>query len=100
MQITPISPISTNAFRSFTSSIILPAEDSEITIEPEYKFDTIILTVIDGEEKKHANVTGIKTRQAHKKIKLLRLQDYEFWNRVYMKFLKTYDYKEDEKRNI
>lgn len=100
MQITPISPISTNAFRSFTSSIILPAKDSEITIEPEFKFDEIVLTVIDGEEKKHTNTSYIKTRQADKKIKLLRLQDYEFWNRVYMKFLKTYDYKEDEKRNV
>lgn len=99
MQITPISPISTNAFRSFTSSIILPAFDSEITIKPEWKFDNMILLVIDGEEKRYQNITDIKTRQADKKIKLLRLDDYEFWNRVYMKFLKTYDYKENERRN-
>ncbi|MEG0250088.1 MAG: NAD(+)/NADH kinase [Peptostreptococcus sp.] len=100
MQITPISPISTNAFRSFTSSIILPAEDSEISLNPEYKFDNSILIVIDGEEKKFQNITSIKSRQANKRIKLLRLRDYEFWNRVYMKFLKTYDYKENERKNF
>lgn len=100
MQITPISPISSNAFRSFTSSIILPAEDSEISLNPEYKFDNSILIVIDGEEKKYQNITSIKSRQAKKKIKLLRLRDYEFWNRVYMKFLKTYDYKENERKNF
>lgn len=99
MQITPISPISTNAFRSFTSSIILPAFDSEITFRPECKFDQTILIVTDGEEKKYQNITSIKTRQAPKKIKLIRLDDYEFWNRVYMKFLKTYNYKENERRN-
>ncbi len=99
MQITPISPISTNAFRSFTSSIILPALDSQIRIKPEWRFDNMILLVIDGEEKRYQNIKDIKTRQANKKIKLLRLKDYEFWNRVYMKFLKTYDYKENERRN-
>ncbi|WP_437130141.1 NAD(+)/NADH kinase [Peptostreptococcus russellii] len=100
MQITPISPISSNAFRSFTSSIILPAEDSEISINPEYKFDNSILIVIDGEEKKYQNISKIKSRQASKRIKLLRLRDYEFWNRVYMKFLKTYDYKENERKSF
>lgn len=96
IQITPISPISTNAFRSFTSSIILPGFDSEISINPEYKYDSKIITVFDGEEYKMSNVTKIKTRLSEKKISLIRLTDYEFWDRVYRKFLKTYDYKVDE----
>ncbi|WAW14329.1 NAD(+)/NADH kinase [Peptostreptococcus equinus] len=100
MQITPISPISTNAFRSFTSSIILPARNSEISVMPEYKSDNFIIIVIDGEELKYENIIEIKTRLAEKKIKLLRLSGYEFWDRVYMKFLKTFDYKELEKRTI
>ncbi|WP_101772598.1 NAD(+)/NADH kinase [Peptostreptococcus faecalis] len=99
MQITPISPISTNAFRSFTSSIILPADDCEVSINPEYKSDESILIVVDGEETKHNGVTKIITKQTNKKIKLLRLSDYEFWDRVYMKFLKTYDYKANELRS-
>ncbi len=98
MQITPISPISTNAFRSFTSSIILPAEDSEVSINPEYKVENSILVVIDGEETSYSDVSKIITRQSNKKIKLLRLTDYEFWDRVYMKFLKTYDFKIHEMR--
>lgn len=96
LQITPISPISTNAFRSFTSSIILPSEDTEVSIHPEYKSDNAILIVIDGEETKYVDVTRIQTHPSDKKIKLVRLSDYEFWDRVYMKFLKTYDYKLNE----
>lgn len=100
MQITPISPISTNAFRSFTSSIILPAYDTEIKIVPEYKFDKTVLIVIDGEEYKYNNVKDIRVKGTNKKLNLLRLKHYEFWNRVYLKFLKTYDFKESEKINF
>lgn len=100
MQITPISPISTNAFRSFTSSIILPAVETEINIIPEYKFDSSILIVIDGEEYKFNDVSNIKVKSPNKKLNLLRLKDYEFWNRVYMKFLQTFDYKANEKKNF
>ena len=95
IQITPISPISTNAFRSFTSSIILPGQDSEIAIKPEYKSEHTIITVVDGQEHKFNDVYE---RNANKTVKLLRLSDYEFWDRVYMKFLKTYDYKTNEAR--
>nr|WP_314278173.1 NAD(+)/NADH kinase [uncultured Peptostreptococcus sp.] len=98
IQITPISPINTNAFRSFTSSIILPGLDSEITIKPEYKSEHTLITVVDGQEQKFNNVYEIGVRNSNKKVKLLRLSDYEFWDRVYMKFLKTYDYKINEAR--
>ncbi|WP_456095416.1 NAD(+)/NADH kinase [Peptostreptococcus sp.] len=98
IQITPISPISTNAFRSFTSSIILPGQDSEIAIKPEYKSEHTIITVVDGQEQKYNDVYEINVRNANKTVKLLRLSDYEFWDRVYMKFLKTYDYKTNEAR--
>lgn len=96
LQITPISPISTNAFRSFTSSIILPVDNTEISINPEYKSDKSILIVVDGEETKYTDVEKIQMRNTNKKVKLIRLSDYEFWDRVYMKFLKTYDYKLNE----
>ena len=98
IQITPISPISTNAFRSFTSSIILTGQDSEIAIKPEYKSEHTIITVVDGQEHKFNDVYEINVRNANKTVKLLRLSDYEFWDRVYMKFLKTYDYKTNEAR--
>ena len=98
IQITPISPISTNAFRSFTSSIILPGQDSEIAIKPEYKSEHTIITVVDGQEHKFNDVYEINVRNANKTEKLLRLSDYEFWDRVYMKFLNTYDYKTNEAR--
>src|SRR3712207_7605231 len=63
------SDLSTNAFRSFTSSIILPSDDSEVSIIPEYKNDATILIVIDGEETQMKNVSLIKTRESQKNIK-------------------------------
>ena len=41
MQITPLAPINTNAYRSFTSSIIC-SKDSIVKIAPEYRFEDSI----------------------------------------------------------
>ena len=42
LQLTPIAPMNTNAYRSFTSSIILPTT-SVISISPEFDFENTIL---------------------------------------------------------
>ena len=47
LQLTPIAPMNTNAYRSFTSSIILPTT-SVISISPEFDFENTILIVADG----------------------------------------------------
>lgn len=86
LQLTPISPMNTNAYRSFTSSIILP-ENSMIKISPEYTFTNSILVVIDGEECKFNNIEVIKVIKSNTKVSLLRLRNYKFWNRVAEKFL-------------
>ncbi|TQQ84092.1 NAD(+)/NADH kinase [Peptacetobacter hominis] len=86
MQLTPLSPINTNAYRSFTSSIIVP-KDTEIRLVPEYRFEDSILIVIDGIEHRHKKISDIKIYTSDIKLKLLRLSDYEFWNRVSKKFL-------------
>lgn len=87
IQITPISPISTNAFRSFTSSIILPAESSTVSITPEYHYQDSIVLVVDGLEKIIEDIENIKTSHSERKISLFRMPNYEFWNRVSNKFL-------------
>ena len=86
LQLTPIAPMNTNAYRSFTSSIILPTS-SVISISPEFEFENTILIVADGTQYKFTKIEEVKIYKSHKKVKLLRLNGYEFWNRVSEKFL-------------
>ena len=85
-QLTPIAPMNTNAYRSFTSSIILPTT-SIISISPEYEFENSILIVIDGKQYKFTQIEEVKIYKSNYKLNLLRLNGYEFWNRVAEKFL-------------
>ena len=85
-QLTPIAPMNTNAYRSFTSSIILPTT-SVISISPEYEFENSILIVIDGKQYKFTQIEEVKVYKSNYKLNLLRLNGYEFWNRVAEKFL-------------
>ncbi|MBU5307578.1 NAD(+)/NADH kinase [Clostridioides mangenotii] len=86
IQVTPLHPINTNAYRCFTSSIISSSE-SVIKISPENTFEDSTLIVIDGVEHRFSKVDSIKLNLAKKKVKLLRLPNYEFWKRVSEKFL-------------
>ncbi len=86
IQITPLAPINTNAYRSFTSSIILP-KDVIIKVTPEYRFENSILIVIDGVEHKYNEIIKVMLQSSQIKIQLLRLKDYEFWSKVSEKFL-------------
>ncbi|SHJ88885.1 NAD(+)/NADH kinase [Tepidibacter formicigenes] len=86
IQITPLAPINTNAYRSFTSSIIL-SHDSVVNVSPEYRFENSILIVNDGIEHKYNEITKISVKSSKFKVKLLRLKNYEFWSKVSEKFL-------------
>lgn len=86
LQITPLSPINTNAYRSFTSSIILP-DSSIVKVNPEYRFENSILIVGDGVEHRYKQIVEIYLKTSSLTIKLLRMKDYEFWSKVTEKFL-------------
>lgn len=85
-QLTPIAPMNTNVYRSFTSSIILPTT-SVISISPEYDFENSILIVVDGKQHKFTQIEEVRIYKSNYKLNLLRLSGYEFWNRVSEKFL-------------
>ena len=86
LQLTPIAPMNTNAYRSFTSSIILPTT-SVISISPEYDFEDSILIVIDGKQYKIIQIEEVKIYKSKLSIKLLKINSYEFWTKVADKFL-------------
>lgn len=83
IQITPIAPINTKAYRNLLSSIILP-EKTHIEIFPEKR---TILTMCDGENKKYKDVNKIECYVKNKKLKFLRMKEYNFIDIVNEKFL-------------
>lgn len=85
-QLTPLAPMNTKVYRSFTSSIILSI-NSIITIYPNHRFENSTLVVVDGEEFRFNELEKIDILKSEIKIKLLRLNGYEFWHRVSDKFL-------------
>ncbi len=89
LQVTPIAPMNTTAYRSFTSSILLPSELS-LGIIPEetetHKNNRLIL-LNDGIQNIYMNVQDIKIEFADSIINLVRFEDYNFWSKVKTKFL-------------
>lgn len=86
IQVSPISPINTNAYRCFTSSIIC-SYDSVVNVSPECEFENSTLVVVDGLEYNFKEIDNISLSISDRKIKLLRTSNYEFWSRVCEKFL-------------
>jgi len=86
LQVTPMAPMNTTAFRSFTSSVLVPP-DICINIVPEFTFENSLLIVADGQEYNFADITGIQVSFSDKNVELLRLEGYDFWNKVKTKFL-------------
>ncbi len=86
MQITPMAPINTIAYRSFTSSIVVP-KYSTIKVHPEYRHENSILLVTDGMEYKYNEIAEVQIKVSELNLKLLRFKDYSFWHKAKDKFL-------------
>lgn len=86
LQITPISPMNTTAYRSFTSSVLLPS-GLQVTIYPEQDDDHGVLVVTDGAEQRFTHIDKVCVDVGPKIVRLLRLDHYDFWTKVKSKFL-------------
>lgn len=84
LQITPIAPLNSKCYRSLLNSVIIP-EDRMVEIIPKNK--TLIIT-IDGENKIYTNVNKIEIAVKKKKIKGLRMYEYDYTKKINEKFLK------------
>ncbi|MGM9877228.1 MAG: NAD(+)/NADH kinase [Bacilli bacterium] len=83
IQINPIAPINTRAYRNLINPIILP-EHKHIEI---YPTKPTVLAVFDGENKRYNNVLKIECCVKNKKLKFLRTKDYNYINIINEKFL-------------
>ncbi len=86
LQATPIAPMNTTAYRSFTSSILLPP-DLELVIEPENERHHETRIINDGNEHLFTDVQRIQVKLSDTITKLVRFESYDFWNKVKTKFL-------------
>ena len=86
LQITPIAPLNSKVYRNLLNSIIIP-EDKLITVIPNKERNNVIITV-DGENNIYDDVLKIETSVSKKKIKCIRMNDYNFIDIVNDKFLR------------
>ncbi|QSX04741.1 NAD(+)/NADH kinase [Sedimentibacter sp. zth1] len=86
LQITPLSPLSSNAYRCLNSSIIVPPE-FEVKIVPETSKNYVTTLVADGVTYDFEGVKSILFFTSAKTIKQLTVGEYNYWNVIKSKLL-------------
>lgn len=85
LQITPVAPLNSKAYRSLSNSVIIP-DNMPITLTPKRNNGNLIVTV-DGDNNFYEDVISVET-VINRTIKVLRMKDYNFIQKVNDKFLK------------
>lgn len=86
LQITPLSPILSNAYRCLNTSIIVPPE-FEIMIYPERREDYYITVIADGVPIEFDGLEFAKFKTSKKSIKVLTTGTFNYWDVIKEKFL-------------
>lgn len=86
LQITPLSPINSKAYRSLPNSAIIPG-DLTISIRPEKRYINSVLIVNDGVEFRYDNTIEIKFNISSKSIFKLNFDKNNYWDNLKSKFL-------------
>lgn len=87
IQITPVAPMNTNAYRCFHSSVLVPGKETiTITGIGRLAEGTMILS-FDGKTHEFKNVRRVKIRQSTNQLTLVRFSDYDYWEKLAKKLL-------------
>lgn len=86
LQLTPLSPISSKAYRSLPNSTIVPG-DIIISIKPEFRYTNSTVLINDGIDLKYNNIQSINLRISDKILYKLNFDKDMYWNNLKSKFL-------------
>ncbi|MBQ8589116.1 MAG: NAD(+)/NADH kinase [Firmicutes bacterium] len=86
LQVTPIAPQNTTAYRSFLSSVLLP-NNLPVIIHPENTEDRGIYIVADHTSQRYDRIDKITVELSDDTIQLLRFEQYDFWRKAKSKLL-------------
>ena len=83
LQITPMAPINSSAFKTLSNSIIIP-DKKVITLTPQ---NSDVIVTIDGKNNFYNDIINIETVIDNKKIKFLRFSYYNFPQKINEKLI-------------
>ncbi len=86
LEITPLNPITSSAYRSLSNSIIVPG-DVIATLVPERRYSNSSLLVIDGIEYSYRQLRKVNVKMSDRKINRITLNKDNYWNNLKSKFL-------------
>lgn len=87
MQLTPVAPASTDAYRSYRSSIILPL-DKKVTLRPlDRSAEEPLFFTYDGLESSFEKVKRIEFIISSRSVNIIRFEAYNYWEKLREKLL-------------
>lgn len=86
IQITPIAPMNSIAYKTLSSSILIPSESS-LKFVPAMERDCNLCVVRDGYNHECTDITDLEIDYSDKKVRLIRSVDFDFWSKVSDKLL-------------
>ena len=72
LQITPIAPMNTTAYRSFTSSV---PKELAVTVHPEAREESESMIIADGMEHRHSSIDEVTFGFSQTEVKWMRFED-------------------------
>lgn len=87
LQATPIAPMNTTAYRSFTSSILLPPDLTMTIVPDDLPSNRDITVAYDGISRHYDDIERVEVMLSDTSIRLMRFESYDFWTKVKSKFL-------------
>ena len=87
LQLTPMAPLNTSAYRCFRSSILYPASKKVRMITRKSTVGDKLLLAYDGFTREFNRVSKIDVTQSDSQIQLVRLPGYDYWEKLKGKLL-------------
>lgn len=87
LQLTPVAPMNTNAYRCFHSSILLPSNDTIRIAGIGRNANGTIMLSFDGRTHEFNNVKYVDINQSDKELHLIRFSTYDYWAKLSSKLL-------------